>query len=1138
MKSIPIAGYCRQMAAWFFCAVLLLNTIYVHASPASSQRKMLGFESTTAEKVILHLEAAFSVKFTYNPSLSNLQKKITLVKKERTLDETLDEVAEKAMLKFVKVGNLIGVQAAQVYKASYMAAYMPAFTVKGIVVDDKQSPVVGASVVNKRTNSGTATDEKGAFSISAEKGDVLAVSYVGFSTQEITINEDKLYSVILQADVSAVNEVVVTALGIKKEKARLGYAVQEVKGENLVKAPEPNMINSLTGRVAGLQVYNSTDLFQNPSIYLRGRQPLIVIDGVPDQSADFWKINSNDVENISVLKGATASALYGSIGQNGAIMITTKRGKGKDLVVDFNSSTMFQPSFIRIPDVQTQYGNGYKGQYAFVDGSGGGTEGAGWIWGPKLDQRDANTPSGYWETTQYDSPIDPNTGERVPTAFLSRGKDNVKNFFRTGIVSSNSISISKGNEKGSFRTSASHIYQLGIVPNTQLNNSSFSVAGNYNLTEKLNVDARLTYNRQYTPNFPETGYGPTNYLYNLVLWTGPDVDVKTLRNYWAPGQEGIQQYHYNNSWYNNPYFQAYEYLRSYYKDNTFGSLTLSYKINNDFSAKFRTGANIYGLNRDIKEPKSYVGYSNKSLGNYYVTDESYFDIVNDLMLEYEHQFTGNFKLHALAGGSNYYRNFKGRYSNTDGLTIPGFYNLANSINPTKSTNNFEERRTASLYGYVDLEFLNSIYVSATARQDKISTLPIANNTYFYPSYSASVVISQLARLPKVISYLKARASWSTVSSGTLLDDDYTYSYIPAYNNGTIWNGTPSLVYGPEQISSDLKPQTSHSWEGGLEIRLFNSRLSFDVTYFQTRDANNISKIPVSNTSGYSSFLVNGHIFQRRGLEIIASGTPVKSANFRWDVTANFSTYRRYLKEIYNNEERLDNLRVGDNTDKIFDWTYATDPSGNIIYENNGFPLWNSFVSYRGNSDPKWTYGLENSFNYKNYSLKILVDGRIGGLMYSTTNQKMWWGGTHPGTVNQFRDDANAGNATYVGQGVVVVSGEVQYDANGNITSDTRKFAPNTTAVNYIDYMVNTSNAAYVNYNYYSQTFLKLREVTFSWQLPAAWLSNSFFKSASFGLVGRNLLLFSKLPNVDPDPRSDNLQTPATRNIGFNVNLKF
>ncbi|RZL61984.1 MAG: SusC/RagA family TonB-linked outer membrane protein, partial [Pedobacter sp.] len=492
-----------------------------------------------------------------------LQKQISLNETNSNLEQVLNKIASAVPFTYSTLSNKIILKPLE-----KLAAVQVPRIIKGHVTDMDNMSIPGVSVLIKGTNTGTVTNQEGDFSIKADDGAVLVFKSIGYQVKEVSVGEASAYQIQLMEDSKALSEVVVTALGIKKERAKLGYVVQEVQGENLVKAREPNIINSLTGRVAGLNITNSTDLFQDPGISLRGRKPLVVIDGIPDQSADLYRVNADDVESVTVLKGANASALYGSIGQNGAIMITTKRGKGKDLSIDVNSSTQIQPSFIRIPEVQTEYGAGFKGKYTYVDGSGGGPEGSGWIWGPKLDQPDPSTASGFFETPQFNSPRNPVTGQLVPLPFLSRGKNNVKDFFQTGLITSNNISITQSGEKGAFRASASHIYQKGIVPNTDLNNTSFNVSGNYKLSDAFTLDARLNYNRQYTKNFPETGYGPTNYLYNLILWTGADVSVEDLRDYWVPGKEGNQQRNYNTSYYNNPYFQAYEYLRGYDKDNT------------------------------------------------------------------------------------------------------------------------------------------------------------------------------------------------------------------------------------------------------------------------------------------------------------------------------------------------------------------------------------------------------------------------------------------------------------------------------------------------------------------------------------------------------------------------------------------
>ena len=1013
-------------------------------------------------------------------------------------------------------------------------------------VREAGNPLPGVSILEKGTSKGTTSDAQGNFNLTVGSPTaVLVFSFIGYKTQEVAVANRTSFDVDMEEDITALSEVVVTALGVQKEVKSLGYAVQKVDGASSTKAREPNIMNSLTGKVAGLQVNNQTDLFQNPEILLRGAKPLIVIDGVPNIEGDLWKINADDIESYNVLKGATASALYGSIGRNGAIMITTKRGSGKNaLSVEVNSSTMFQPNFIRIPDVQTTYGNGNNGQYAYVDGSGSGLEGSGWIWGPKLNQPDPSTPSGYWETTQFNSPVDPATGELVPLPFLSRGADNVKNFFQTGVISSNNISVSGGSENGTFRVSASNTYQKGIVPNTQLNNTSFAVSGGYKLSKNLKTDASLTYNRQYTDNFPEVGYGPENYLYNLVLWTGPDVDVRDLRDYWKKGQENIQQRHYNTSWYNNPYFQAYEFLQGYYRDNVFGQLKLDYNILPGLDLTLRTGFNQFSLNRDWKTPKSYLRYDIFSKGNLQLRSQNELSINTDFIAQYSKKISENFTIRASIGGANRWRTYRIQDMQTDGLVIPGFYNVSNSQNPVRGTNSLEEEKVNSVYGTLDAELFGGIFLGVTGRNDWVSTLPVKNNSFFYPSVALSAVLSDYIDVSTLsISFLKLRGSWSRVSDGKIKNpkdptstSTYPYYHIQAYDPGVNWNNTPSLSYPRILINPDLHPETSDTYELGLDTRFLEGRLGLDVALYRIRDFNNLNVVPISEGTGYTARLENGGEFIRKGIEITLTATPVKSGSFSWDVVVNWSQFRKYLESVYGGATKLNNIPVGTRNDALYGFSYMHTPGGKLVLQDNGFPQNDPYVRKLGYSDPDFIFGFLNTFNYKNFSLTVSADGRIGGTMYSTTNQKMWWGGTHPGTVNEYREAANEGRSTYVADGVVVVEGDVQYDSDGKIISDTRVYAPNTTPVNYISWNVNTSNA-FLNH-YYDASFVKLREITLTYNFSSAVLSKTFLEKASISFVGRNLFLWSDMKEVDPDPGRDNLQTPSTRSIGFNVDFTF
>jgi len=728
-----------------------------------------------------------------------------------------------------------------------------------------------------------------------------------------------------------------------------------------------------------------------------------------------------------------------------------------------------------------------------------------------------------------------------PLPWISRGANNIANFFQTGVMADNSVAITTSGDKGYFRISAANNYQKGVEPNTSLNNSSFSIAGNYNLTPKLTLDGRLNYNRQFTDNIPPTGYGQGTLLYNVALWMGADVDVRDLKNYWAPGETGLQQSYYNLSYYNNPYFLAYQQLNGYHSDETFGNLSLNYQFTNDLSLKLRSGFNANTVNKDEDYPYSLIGGNPD--GNFSTSDATHFDITTDLILSYKHKFSNNFSLSAIAGAASFFNEDKGLSSSTDGLSIPGQYYLSNSINPITGSNYLDQRQINSLYANLDLELYHFIYLSGTARRDQTSTLPLANNAFIYPSVGVSAVLSDALKLPEIISYLKVRSTWAQVNSGAISTTN-PYASINTYATANKYNNVSSLSYPSSYDTPDLIPNTVQSWESGLALGLLKNRLNIDATYFRNLESNNFQNITPSQTSGYSSLLVNANEFVNKGLEFVLNGTPIKTDKFQWTSGFNFSNNHTWIKSITNNTYGLgyysQYLKVGDRIDKLYVNAGQFSADGKVIVGANGYPLNSLYSTPIGYTDPSWIYGWQNTFQYKNLTLSISVDGRIGGLQYSTVNEKMLWGGTAPSTVNQYRVDANAGKSTFVVPGVVVTSGSATYDSHGNLLTDTRKYAPNTTPVDYIAFMESTGGNPYQNNDfYYSNTYLKLRTVSLTYTFSKKMLSKQkAFKAASVSLIGNNLLLFSKLKNADPDLGSDNVETPSTRSIGFNINLKF
>lgn len=1009
------------------------------------------------------------------------------------------------------------------------------WTVSGIINDVDGTPLEGVTVFEKNTTNGTISDRDGSYRINTSGSTgTLVFQFVGKLSLEIPIDGKSNIDVVMEDDIIGLDDVVVTALGIRKQQKSIGYATQKVEGSSLTTVQEPNIINNLTGKVAGLTVYNSTDFFATSDLRLRGARPLIVIDGIPSLSSDLWEINANDIEEINVLKGASASSLYGSLGRNGAIMITTRRGVETDrMEIEINSSVVLQPSFLRVPEIQTTYGSGRLGNYRYVDGTGQGIEGSGFTWGPKLDEPDPSTPSGFREIVQYNSPIDSTTGERIPLPWISRGKNNLDNFLRTGVIMNNSVSITTGNKERNMRVSFANKTQWGIAPNTQLGSSTFGLSGSYTWKD-LRVDASMFYNKQASDNIPEVAWSSESYIYNLTLWMGANIDVRDLKEYWVPGQEGYQQRHYMTTWYNNPYFLVNEYSLGYFKDVSYGQISLTYDLARNLQVKLRSGLNYYALNRETREPISFVRSFTRTMGDFVVRNDNDFNLNTDLLISYKKVFGDFLQLEARAGASNNYSNHRYSGVSTDGLVIPGFYNIGNSLNVIDGSNNFRESERNSVYGILDLEFLNSIYVGISGRNDWVSTLPLENNSFFYPSVGVSYVVTDMFDIPDPITFLKLRGSWAQVSNGDL---GSTYAHLTAYSTGITWQNQISLYYPGTLISPDLKPETSSSYEAGLDIRFFQNRLGVDLTYFYTLDFNNIINVDISRTSGFSSRLMNANEYEKKGYELMIKGTPVISNQFRWDMNVNLGQVKSYVKTI-DIGDRIGYLKEGDRIDALWRDVWMTNDQGEYIIGSNGLNIKDPYKRMIGYANPDWVWGFQNTFSFGPLSIFIGIDGRIGGLMESKTLRNMWWAGVHPESVNVNREYSNAGRVSYIADGVVITGGSVEYDSEGNIVNDTRTYAPNDQRLIYENYITTFHSKSYGNH-YYDESFLKLREVHVTFNVPRKWIDGTILQNASFSVVGRNLALLSNVDYIDPDTGGDiSMQTPSMRNIGFNLALKF
>ena len=992
--------------------------------------------------------------------------------------------------------------------------------ITGTVVDQAGIPIIGANItVKNQTGTGTITDIDGRFTFEVPANSTLSISYIGYKNQEIRITSSKPLTIKLQDDAEVLDEVVVTALGIKREEKALGYAVQKVSGDQLTTIKSVEVTSGLNGKIAGLKVENSTEFNEAPNLKLRGENPLIVIDGVPYKNMSLRDIASDDIESIDVLKGATASALYGARGGSGAVMITTKRGKEEGLQVTVNSSTMFNAGYLKLPEVQTSYSSGKNGIY---------NDNSSYVWGAKLDIGN--------EAMQYN----PYTQEREMTELTSRGKNNLKNFQELSFITNNNVSVTQKGKYGSIRTSLTHVYNKGQWPNEKLNKITYTVSGDMKY-KKFSSEAGITYNKRFYPNMGGSAYHGTGYIYNLLVGSGSEYDIRDYKNYWKIKDEQSNWWD-RGGWYDNPYYIANELTSSDNYDVVNAFVNASYDITSWLKLSLRSGADMYTEKSETKAPVGSVTGKGEKKGYYSVYQKRGFSTNNDIMLTAEHKF-GDISVDGFVGGNIYYYQNDNLSSNTaGGLIIPGYYSLKASVDPAETSKTYNSKQTNSIYGKIGLAYKSAVFVEATGRNDWSSTLPEETRSYFYPAVSGSVVLSEFIKMPKVIDFWKIRGSWTTTKH-----DMGVYAINDVYSISTdVWDNM-SAAYSPTTIrNSLLSPSQTRSYELGTAIHLFGNRLRLDYTYYNTLKFNNTRNAGLSSVSGYSNTQVNMDEEQvRKGMELSISGDIIKNRELTWSAMFNWSRDRYYyhkIDPIYSTQKPW--VAEGERWDWVAIYDYQRDPEGNIVHGSNGFPLVNKFTTLKGYSEPDWIWGLSTSVNWKGITLSITIDGRVGGVGYSMTDQAMWNSGAHIDSDNQYRyEEVVNNNKTFIGQGVKVVSGKAEWDANGNVIMDNRVFAPNDKVVSYQDYMMTTNPYASGDnkraQNWFDKTFIKLRDLSISYEIPQSVCQKIGMKGASVGFVGQNLLMWAKeFRFSDPDKVQDALTSPSIRYMGFNVKFDF
>ena len=992
------------------------------------------------------------------------------------------------------------------------------------------------------------------------------------------------------SDTSSVGEVVVTALGIKKEKKKLGFAVSEIQGASLVKARETNVVDNMVGKVAGLTIGQSAELLGTSQIVLRGsdirrgQSVLFVVDGIPINS-DAYNLSPDDIEKVSVLMGPAAAALYGYRGQNGAIVITTKKGnKGGGVMVDVNSSTIMENGFLTIPKVQDKYGPGDHGNYSFVDGLGGGDNDGDYdVWGPALNGQ---------LIAQYDSPIDPVTGKRIPTPFVARGANNLQRFLQPGVLNTNNFSIASSSDKMDVRFSFSNLNQRGIVPNTGLNSNTFNISNTVRFSDRFRMNATVNYNRQSTDNINDVVYGPNSLIYSVIIWQGADWDVMSddIRGIWQPGKEGVQSIHSEYKRYQNPWFVAYKWLRGHYKNDVYGYTSFDYDINKDLNLMVRTSATTYDLLRTEKMPFSAHPYGREeNRGDYREDRRAMFEINNEFLLNYNKKM-GGMDVHASIGGNRRDFNYNSSWATTDYLNVPEVYNFANSANPVRVFNFNSKMAVNSVYALADIGS-KYLFLNLGARMDQLSTMPAGNNSFVYPSASLSFLPTEMipSLKSKNLSFWKLRASFAQVKggltsptisqAGNTLGYGSNYSspydgpaYVNAgiYNTPLLYNGKPSANFTNVLPNASLAPFQRTDFEFGTEARVLNNRLGVEATYYIYNDGPGIFSRTISEATGYTNQVVNGIETQRKGWEVSFKGDIVKArkeGGLTWNSMLNLSRYREYLTAVYGDVDQIaanyfvsDNssnrfLKVGDRIDALYTNGFARTPDGQIINDAGGRPIVLPKGQFQGYTLPDLVLGFYNQFTIKNFTIGLQFDGRIGGLIVNQIQRQTFRGGRHIETVQDNLKDANGvsmasareadtrDEKTWLGEGVQVSSGSIQYDPiRGEIVNyGDLAFKTNETKTYLQDYI----SRYYGQYeaNIMKKDYMKLRELTVTYNIPTAKMGKTF-KAASVSLVGRNLLYFAKgLHDIDLDQFPgmtgySALQSPTMRRYGININLTF
>lgn len=1074
--------------------------------------------------------------------------------------------------------------------------------IKGFISDENGLPLPGATVLNNNTGVGTISDFDGNFSIEVSVRDVLIISYVGYKDFIYDGSFEDNLRIQLVPD-SELDEVVITALGIRRAEKALGYSVQGITSAEINRVKATNVVNSLAGKIAGVTITGSAaGPSASSNINIRGasslmgnNQPLFVVNGLPitndlytfddglngSTSIDFGNaaqiINTDDINAISVLKGPAASALYGSRAANGVILIETKTGQSQPngFGVEINTSVQFSDP-LKLPNYQNEFGSGGGGKYSYLNGStyigvNENYDAYGENWGPRMNGQ---------LVKQFNS-----DGQAVP---FTPAPNNIRNFYQTGVNLSTNISVNSSSDRGQSRFSYTNLNNKGLVPNTNLSRNTFQTSiGRSMFENKLKLSFNSMFVRSTSDNIPNSGYDESSSIMYGWLWLPRQVEIADLKDYWQPGLEGVQQRYAENLWVNNPWFLVNENTNAFQSNRLISNLSLAYEIHSTLTMRFRYGVDYVDEQRQYRRAPSTKGVLN---GSYREDEISFRESNTELLFDFDPtpEEDNSIDVNIKFGGNLMSQIANFGVANNPELQIfgtgPSIYTLANSRSGVLVESQKTNAKINSLFGLASLDYKNLFYLDITYRNDWTSTLvnPLvginnSNFSYGYPSVSTSVLLSELFNLPEKFNFAKIRASYAEVGNGA-----------PAYSFGNTF--TPQASYGSSPVFTtgsiisdpNLKNERTKAQEFGFDLRFFNNRLNFDFTYYQMNSFDQIISLPVAKSSGYDFTLTNGGEISNKGIEVSTKYKWIENNDFGWSSQLNFGRNRAIVEslpevitsgkysiiaDVFPGDEGGSDLELvaeqGELLGQLYGLGFQRGPEGQIIHKN-GLPLHTEEKVSAGSYQPDFRIGLFNSLNYKNINLSFLIDGQVGGKIYSRSHALYATAGT---IVND--DDPNLPLTTtegrtvygvdYDGSGIPVYSLEQQggiiapglmYGENGNLVQNNVSVPVGGAGYTgyFYNYYGNGFNRDNIEAATYDATYFKLREISLGYNLPTEKTSKWGIQTASISLVGRNLFLVTDVPTIDPETYSirnglfvngfESTSIPSQRSFGLNLNLTF